>query len=223
VSDQEVHLLIKLLRDGIRPDAVIFYDGLNDTQIKVALGRKHFFEAGFQAKLFGKRNWKARIRQIASRSGLFRLFRKPPPLIRSIFPFIKDRNTLRLNAESMLAEYEENVRIITALGKEYGFRSFNFWGPSMFNSKKILTSEEKIAQKFLPPDLYDADQLAHDLVAEVAVEKSFFERTKVMDITDALDKVSETIFIDSNHVTPIGNAAVADAMLERISSELKQP
>ena len=52
VIDNEVHLLLKLLAAGERPDVVAFYDGLNETQVKVALGRSHFFIDGFNRKLF---------------------------------------------------------------------------------------------------------------------------------------------------------------------------
>ena len=220
VSDQEVNLLIKLLREGERPDAVIFYDGLNDTQIKVGLGRKHLYEVLYQDKLFGKMNWRARASKIANQSLLVSFFTDQPSLILSLFPFIRDRATLRQNAKSMLVEYEENVRLTKALGEAYGFRAMHFWQPSMFNTDKTLTTDET-RNKALYNDLYDVNQLVHDIVAKVAEEQSFFERAEVIDISNALDNVSETIFVDSNHVTPIGNAALADAMFYWILSELK--
>jgi hypothetical protein len=52
ISDNEVHLLIKLLRAGERPDAVIFYDGLNDIRTKAARGSDHLMDAAFRQNLF---------------------------------------------------------------------------------------------------------------------------------------------------------------------------
>ncbi len=122
----------------------------------------------------------------------------------------------------MLAEYKETSQLAKALGEEYGFKMANFWGPSMFNTGKNLTAEE-MNRTLLPPDLFDADQLAHDIVAEVAAEKNFFARAKVLYISHAFDEVSETIFVDANHVTPIGNAALVEAMFERILETLTGP
>lgn len=219
VSSQEVHLLIKLLRAGERPDAVIFYDGLNDIQTKVGLGRDHYLDYGYQYKLFRKWSLKVRLQKIANKSKLVRILTNQPSLIHSLLPLSKDKNTLRQNAESMLLEYENTSRLAKALGEEYGFQTFNFWGPSMFNTGKVLTAEEQ-KRTLLPPDLYEADQLAHDIVAQTAAEKNFFERVDLIDISHAFDNVTETIFVDANHVTPIGNAALVDAMLEGIEGKL---
>jgi hypothetical protein len=217
VSDNEVHLLVKLLRAGKRPDVVIFYDGLNDINIKAGVGQEHFFEAGFRQNSFrpARMRRKEVALQLAYRSKLvwhltgYQAFRE------SLLPQLEqDQETLRRNAESMLRNYEENALLVSALGKEYGFRALHFWQPSIYNTGKTLTSEE-MSRSTSP-----AAQLVHDIVAEAVDEHRFFERTGIIDLAHALDDVSETIFVDSGHITPIGNGAVVDAMLPWILDEI---
>lgn len=221
VSDQEVHLLTKLLVKGERPDAVIFYDGLNDIQIKVGLGREHFFENSFQRQLFAKTNWRTRLQRLANKSRLVALITDRPSPQQALFPFITEQEKLRQNAESMLAEYQENVRVVKALGEKYGFSSIHFWQPSLFNSHKKLTSDEMLRASSYA-DLYQANQLSHGVVAKAIEDARFFKRAGVVDIGHTFDEIQETIFVDSNHVTPIGNKAVADTIHERISGEVFQ-
>ena len=93
----------------------------------------------------------------------------------------------------------------------------DYWQPSTFNTSKKLTPEE------LSRPLSPGNKLAHEVVGEVAEQQRFFERSGVIDLRHAFDQLSETIFVDAGHVTPLGNAAVADAMLPRILDEIAAP
>ena len=221
ISDQEVHLLTKLLGKGERPDSVVFYDGLNDIQIKAGLGREHFYDLEFQRQMYGKSNWRTRLQRLSNRSHLAALLTDRSSILHTVFPFITDREQLRRNAESMLSEYAENVRTVKALGREYGFRSLHFWQPSMFSTGKTLTADEMLCDA-LSTDLCDADQLVHEIVAQLIAEKKFFEHSGVIDISQTFDNVEETIFVDSNHVSPIGNTAVVEHIAPRIIDEIKK-
>jgi hypothetical protein len=213
VSDNEVHLLIDLLRAGERPDAVIFYDGRNDTTTKVARGDEHLFEHAFRKSSFRplRIGWTELARQLSYHSNLvWNLYGRSRWRETISPPLVEDQATFRRNADAMLGNYKENVLLVRALGKEYGFRTRFFWQPSIYNTGKTLTSEE-LSRSTVP--IY---QLVHDLVADVAEEQDFFERTGVIDISHALDKVSETVFVDSAHITPLGNEAVVHAMLPHL-------
>lgn len=213
VSDNEVHLLIKLLRAGERPDAVIFYDGLNDIRIKAARGNDHVFEAAFRQNLFRppRMGWRELARQLSYRSHLvWNLYSRGRWKETLIPRLVEDQAMFRRNADAMLRDYKESVLLIRALGKEYGFRTRFFWQPSMYNTGKTLTSEE-MSRSANP--IY---QLVYDIVADVAEEQDFFERTGVIDISRALNKVNETVFVDSGHITPLGNEAVIHAMIPHL-------
>ena len=216
LNDNEVHLLIKLLRSGHRPHAVLFYDGINDTGIKVGRGKTHYYEKEFRQNAF-KPQWmslKDLGRQIAFRSHLIWSFQNWRSQ-KEILPPLEDNHTkLRRNAEIMLRNYQENVRLVNALGKEYGFHTRFFWGPSLYNTKKALTQEER--SRSIKPIFFQVV----DIVKDTADKQGFFNTTNVIDIHHALDEVSQTVFVDSVHITPLGNEAVVQAMLPHINKIL---
>ncbi len=209
VSDNELHLLVDLLRRGKRPDAVVFYDGLNDIQIKVSADHEHFFAAGFRENLFKplRLRWREVARQLAYRSHLVWYLTGYRQELRRVKPDQSSPETLHRRANAMLDDYVATTRIVAALGKEYGFRVRHFWQPSLYNTAKILTKEERSH-----PTTNEV-RIAHELTAEVAAETNLFERTGVVDIASSLDAVRESIFLDAGHINPTGNAAVASAML----------
>lgn len=213
VSDNEVHLLIQLLRAGERPDAVIFYDGINDIRVKMARGYDHAFEAAFRQNLFrpARMGWSELGRQLSYRSHIVWNLHGRARWKEALHPpMIEDQAVFRQNANEMLRNYKENVLLIKALGKEYGFHSRFFWQPGMYSTGKTLTSEE------MSRTTSSINQLSYDIFADVAEEQDFFELAGVIDISHALDKVSETVFVDSDHITPIGNEAVVHAMLPHL-------
>jgi lysophospholipase L1-like esterase len=208
-SDNELHLLVDLLQRGERPDAAVFYDGLNDTQIKVSVEQEHFFAAGFNENLFKplRMRWREVARQVAYRSHLVWYLTGYRQELRRTKPDPSSPETLRRRAAAMLDDYAATMRIVAALGNEYGFRTRHFWQPSRYNTAKILTEEERSH-----PTTNEV-RLAHERTAEIAAETNFFERTGVVDIHSSLDAVREGIFLDAGHINPTGNAAVASAML----------
>ena len=85
------------------------------------------------------------------------------------------------------------------------------WQPDIFSTAKVLTTEE-IAVKARFTDLEPAFGVTRSLIAETDSLKS----AGIIDVTAALDDVLESIFLDSCHVTAIGNDAIAAAMLASI-------
>ena len=75
VNDNEVHLLVDLLRSGKRPDIVIFLDGANEISNKVLRGIPHYRYDTYQS--IGKRySIRVFIGKIASKFAFIRLFKK---------------------------------------------------------------------------------------------------------------------------------------------------
>ena len=212
MSNNELHLLVELVRQGKRPDAVVFYDGLNDIQIKVAAGREHFFADGFRENLFkpSRQRWHEVARQLAYRSHLVWYLTGRRQELRRSKPGQSTPEILRQRAENMLSEYAGMTRVVSAMGREYDFRTLHFWQSSLYDTGTILTGEEQ--SRTTSNEVW----LAHEVMAEVAIETSFFDGNGVVDIRSSFDAVRETIFLDAGHVNPIGNAAVASAMVSRV-------
>ena len=219
--DNEAHRLVRLLAAGQRPDLVIFYDGLNEIQVKVGLGRTHYFEPSFRALLFeGLRigdHAKEILRLTASKLRVVRMLsgRTSEEIMRGTSPFIEERTRLNENATSMLKNYSSYAILVRNLGKAYGFRSLFFWQPNMFVTGKVLTAEEIDLQN-RAEELIPGDRLIHEVTVEALLRERFFERSGVIDIQNALDEIERTTFVDTNHITSIGNAAIADKMFASI-------
>ncbi len=206
VIDNELHLLVELLAEGERPAAVLLYDGFNDTYNKVARGQPHHLYANFTAIVTGY-HWRDALAAIAAKSKLISLFSAEEEKS----PYVQQESVLRTNAQAMLENYRERLDLVRGLGSEFGFSVFSFWQPDIFSTRKALTPEE-IAVKARSTDLEPAFDVTRVLIAETG----FLASAGIIDVTAALDGVAESIFLDSCHVTAIGNDAIAAAMLASI-------
>lgn len=219
--DNEVHRLVRLLAAGERPDLVLFYDGLNEVQVKVGLGRTHYFEPSFNALLFEGLRIRDHLTEIlrltASKLRLVGMLsgQTSEEIMRGVSPYIEERGRLHENAVNMLENYANYSTLVRNLGKSYGFRTLFFWQPSMFSTKKALTAEEREVLK-RAEILIPGDRLAHEVTAEALRGARFFERNEIIDIRNALDEIERTTFVDTNHITSLGNVVVADAIVARI-------
>lgn len=215
-SANELHLLVELLARGERPDVVLFYHGLNDVQTGVAVGSPHFFAEAFGDRLFRSDRMGVRemAAQLASRSQLVALLTGRHRAATWAAPTVEDPTVMRRNADALLDVYAQRVEVARALGREYGFAVLHYWQAGMYETKKPLTDEER--------SLRTSDTMAavFDVFAAAERERDFFERHGVIDLRHAFDDVQQTIFVDTGHVTPVGNAAVADAILPSLVETL---
>jgi len=198
-SDNEVHLLVRLLRDGHRPDAVVFYDGVNDVHYKAYLGVPHYLYENFHR--LGAVGARDLLDRVAGRSRLLSLLRGR----RSRPAGVRDRTVLQERMPAVLDEYLGNVELVRALGAGYGFESHFFWQTTLFGTGKTLTGEEEGLR-----EKYEAFAAPYE-VADAAVGEAL-ERHGIHDLRRVLDGVRESIFVDFCHTTAIGNEAVASAM-----------
>jgi len=207
-NENEIHLLVDLLRRGERPKAVIFYDGTNDILNKVARGIPHWQYRLFES--IGTRyTVKQSVKQILSRFQLPSLFRHNKE------SFIQDQSTLKTNTLSMLQNYSNNVEFVNKLGTVYNFKTFFFWQSDIFSTKKRLTDEENLI-KTRHADL----EPALKITAAAMIDKDFLKKNEIYDIRDSLDSIEESIFIDPFHITSIGNMAVAKSISLIISKKI---
>jgi lysophospholipase L1-like esterase len=206
-SDNEVHLLVQLLRDGHRPDAIVFYDGVNDIYYKSYLGVPHYLYENFRA--LGAVSSRDLLSRAAARSRLVSLWRdrRPKPT------GIRDRTALEEKMPAVLGNYFGNVELVRALGASYSFESHFFWQPTLFSTAKKLTAEEQnLREKY--KDFAMPYKVANVTVTEL------LSQHRIHDLRHALDDVPESIFVDFCHITALGNQAVAEAMTETIEGFL---
>ena len=198
-SDNEVHLLVRLLRDGHRPDAVVFYDGVNDVYYKAYFDQPHYLYDSFRQ--FGAVRSRDLLGRLAGRLRLVSLLKSDPRKIG-----VRDRTALKEKLPAVLDDYFGNVHLVRALAQSYGFEAHFFWQPTLFGTGKKLTAEEQglrqTYERFAPPfEVADAAFNARS------------EGREIHDLRYVLDGVEASIFVDFCHVTAIANEVIADEIV----------
>lgn len=160
VMTQGIVQLMLLLREGKRPDVVVFYAGLNDAGATVQSGvpglpqneskRVEEFAFGRVLDRTGFEHGAAKdtralgfaFRQFADRLAAVELLKSwlPPPATTYI--------PADAAALGTVAVFVENVRIVEALAGQYGFKAIYIWQPTVHATTKLLTPyEQKIARQ----------------------------------------------------------------------------
>ncbi len=209
-SDNEVHLLVRLLGRGRRPRAAIFYDGANETYNKVALGQPHYLYENFHH--LGQYSLRGALARVARRSRLVQLLAPNGTKVRDLET---DPAELARRAGSMLDDYLANVRFVRSLAAAHGFDAYFFWQPTLFDTGKALTPEERRhleQQADLAP--------AYSAVRELIDRRDLLRTAGVHDLEGAVDPIRESVFLDYCHVTALANQALASAMLPRVENSL---
>jgi hypothetical protein len=217
VSTQELVQLMLELRRGNVPDAVVFYDGVNDVS------------SSFQNKIAGlplnEDNRRREFNSLARGDPLeflgysSRLFRELLQLRERILPKLHALSSRGPEgtkedvsessdalAQSTLDTYLANMRLVETLGKEYGFACFFFWQPTVFSKDAVSPHEDQVRGSFNR----DASAL-YDLVYS-KMHLSSGTIAGLYDLQKVFGSRSETIFVDYCHTSENGNAMVANVI-----------
>jgi hypothetical protein len=122
-------------------------------------------------------------------------------------PVARDLDSL---AQLAVENYIQNIKLVDALSKGYGFRYNAFWGPALFVGSKPLSGPERrllSAQRSDHPDLVD---LSRKTYARMFASP----HPNIFDISDTFNSTPEDIYLDASHVTPVGTRLVALRMLD---------
>lgn len=217
ISTQSVILLMRELQAGRRPDLVVFYDGINDAlaALQTGLAGLHMDVDRVAARLqkgepvVRQRLLRTKAVALAGRVlGRELQWRAPSRFPR---PATVDNREL---ADTVVAVYLENYRIVEGLANAYGFRFAFFWQPAAATmTAKPLTTEEQ----------YIVDHAYRDFVQVLAaagerIEAAVPSRPHLFDLRGVFDAQRDPIFFDSYHVLPQGNQLIARAMVRHLSA-----
>jgi lysophospholipase L1-like esterase len=223
-SSQSVVQLAIILKKGIRPSVVVFYDGINDSHVVSCGGSVGGIARKPDSLIRGAFDQPALdARRIAGSTGLARAI---SILIRgrevSVWDgCVQDQKPaawLDRAAADIVATYENNVRIVTALGKEFGFRPYFFLQPYPLIATKKTSADEDVLLRAVAKD-WDGQQetaLARRVYAEFHRSKELAKRPEFHDLSAVLAHDGRTLYVDGEHLLPEGNALVADAIIEAI-------
>ncbi|BBM85150.1 SGNH/GDSL hydrolase family protein [Candidatus Uabimicrobium amorphum] len=215
-STQEVLKLLLLLREGKRPDYVIFYDGFNDTVggyqsgvagFPLSAPRRHQeFNMSRRYNKLGRAFTKATLQKFPVCfvvNDLLWYFRvKGSSVVKS-----------RMDLDRQIVEkYLQNVSTVKQLAKIYGFKAFFYWQPTL-ESKTNRTMFEKT--------LFEEGFSYHNGLT--GVYKVFKEKSPqgIVNLDDALKDHEGTLFYDWIHILEQGNGIIGKRMSGDIFQTIK--
>ncbi|HXR35302.1 MAG TPA: SGNH/GDSL hydrolase family protein [Candidatus Binataceae bacterium] len=227
VTTQEIMLLYQLLRQGQRPDLVIFYDGVNDCftayQNGIAgLTQSEFFRAEEFSVLGSswgrKKLYGTAIRTAMMSTGLADLIK----LLRgqdnpNMTPHeIKPLEALRYLAmpqdfegtggveRGVVDLYLFNVQMARMLGERFKFRSIFYWQPTVFSKSELAPFEHQLLLGDPMRQKFFAGTYAR--IAAVAGANG------IKDISGILNGRPKVDFIDPYHLNEAANEIIAARM-----------
>ncbi|MEI6720240.1 MAG: SGNH/GDSL hydrolase family protein [Betaproteobacteria bacterium] len=219
-SSQGVVQLTRELARGSRPDAVVFYDGINDTSVVLDNTNPGDMASGSESILSNAFAKPPRILyHVAHQSVLVRILRNS--VLAPIADIVSqgrssDRSTSAL-AIATAGVYAENMRMVDALAHQYAFGAYFFLQPQLLTSGKTLTKVER-AVRDADPHWQEEALLYRDFYAAYRSHVYLASNPRFFDISRIFEGMSEEIVADPEHLLPEGNRIVAERIAREIGS-----
>jgi hypothetical protein len=218
VNTQEMlKLILELQRAARPPDLVIFYDGANEPcGLYYSGGRvdTHQYDTRFRAPLATMVRRPHGFRYLLATNTYLLLERVRDRLLgqpKIIKPNIPDS---AVDAQFKLG-YLDNLKIIEALARQYGFRCAFFWQPVMWADQKPLTPDEKLIDHAYAEEYPGLDVVTRKIYALAQREI----RPNYFDISDLFAHTHGDLYFDPWHIKGTGAKAVAARMYELVQSD----
>lgn len=217
VSSQEVLTLLSLLREGHRPDMVIFYDGLNDIFSTYQSGVAGLPQNEMNRKLaYENSTLKNFVSYLCKQSYLYQHLQVSKDEIRDLAQnYRKDTVAYQTLLEKTVNVYQENIKLIRAMAKEYGFSYHFFWQPLIFTKKQHSIFEQELLNTHQFWQAFCLDVYTH--LQQTITEQ---ENKNFSNFSTIFDNYAETLYVDPLHTSEVGNQIVADAMAKKIIKNL---
>jgi lysophospholipase L1-like esterase len=202
IAHQNLEMLLWLLQSGERPDVVVFYDGVNDI-LQKCRHNHNLFAHGQEGFIAG------RARAKPGSLGYYLL-----PVLRLLPDWGEDDDPDRGStcdgdpakakavAESILNDWE-TARLVA---EAHGIRFYAVLQPVSYFSQTRL---DHLMQKLRSPDRRRQYETVYPLIRAELDARGFADFTAVLDR-------DEYIYIDFVHVSPNGNALIAQALAELV-------
>lgn len=214
VTTQELILLEQQLKQGGRPDVVIFYDGFNDAHLGMTAvdpWATHYgldiVKARAEGSVRGRLDFLDRLYTTRMVHALGQVFKRTST---------SDVRDERARASTVLEVYEANHKMAAALGQGYHFRFYGFWQPMLFSGHKRLGAFEEQISKMDSTSRRRFDPLPVVAAYEEAERRA--PNAGFIFLAGIFDSVSEPIYIDEAHLGPRGNELIARAIARYVES-----
>lgn len=215
---QGVFSLITKLREGARPDYVIFYDGFNDVYGAYQSGKAgtlHNLDQ-LREKLEKK---PSQIYRQAVKSWLQENVFLYSKVVAQFSPQAGKRfrekgaafgdQELQALAAGLVQYYAQSLALLDHLAQTYGFKYACFWQPALFTETRLLPQEVRADVRLEDQNFARLYQFANQYLAEHPLPNHFHN------LTDVLQGRTQPGYLDLVHLTEEGYGVVAKR-LEKI-------
>lgn len=213
-TNQEVLLLVEQLKAGRRPDAVIFYDGVNDSYTGVyqpGIATAHMQYAQISARVESKLAGKL---EFLRHSYALMLVRRMLLSKQKRDPAAIEAET-KLKAVQTLDNYQANLQMVRSLAGIYHFSVYSFWQPSLaYGSKPIVPYEKELIR--VDTNSPDGSALQPMRFAYEEAERRAANNGGFTFLANILDSEQEPLYLDEWHLGPKGNELVAQAIARKL-------
>lgn len=226
-STQEAISLTQLLKEGLRPDIAVFYDGVNEMMCAEQTGTADgvFHQASRRAE-FNLLHPDRRRDLIAA--ALITLFPRTVRRLRGLtgWPLLGPLPRARIDlaaldlealAEDVVRVYAANLRLVRLLAEAYRFRPLFFWQP-VITTKRAKTADEAFFETEFTADVAARRRLYDAINAARRTQPDLVAAPEAIDLSRLFDEWNEPVYIDFYHLSEAGNAAVAAAMLPALTA-----
>jgi lysophospholipase L1-like esterase len=223
VSTQSVIELLLQLQAGNIPDVTLFLDGVNDIYAAYQSGRAGLHQnfAQVAAQFEGRGGSKHHLLQeLLAFSHLHALAVSLGTALRqegSSAPTLLTYATMGGDAASLskaiIQTYLGNYQIVEGLAQQYRFKAFFFWPPHILIGDKPLTPEEGELKRSIDPA-----QATLYLAVYRKIEPLVPDYKNLTYLGAIYDGCTSLLWLDDVHFTPVGNARIAQKMLEVLSA-----
>jgi lysophospholipase L1-like esterase len=216
----EVVYLTMLLRQGMRPEYVIFYDGCNDVGDAYHTGIPGANTADVRIKNKLSRKAPTPIQHIQigvdallkKYSMIYKMISRMPDTLsarneKSVVASKYANDKIQLLSDGIVKHYEESLDLLDNLSRAYNFKYLCFWQPVIYTEKKITDEERKMVSKSNKESISDLFRNVNSTLNAKSLSHFF-------DISDALDERDETYYLDGCHISEQGNKAVAARIVQ---------
>lgn len=226
INAQEIISLILLLRDGHRPDYVIFYDGANDVYTSYQSGEPGHLSNWFslserlkKTKMSNTGHLLAVFENLIGKySMIYRELSKigtkinPPEVHFQEVAHSFNDDELRKLSEDFVEYYTKSFELLDNLSKIYGFKYLCFWQPVVFTEEKLTDEESNIDVRLQDESLGKLFIYSRDSLKTKSLPHFY-------DITDVFRGRTKTYYWDWAHLTEDGNEVVADKIVSIFEKE----
>ncbi len=233
VSTQGVIELMLQLQKGNIPDAVIFYDGVNDTFGAFQLGvpglpfDEHRREKEFsllersELKTLAVQSAIKQLTTVRFLNGVLKKFGLQRDNIQSI-PLeskkpISDKGAL---ARAVVETYLNNTKLVRALSESYGFKCLFYWQPMVYLKKHLSEYERNsLDLDFNYPGMKEFYLNTYNVMQQQAAGMK--NDNSFRDISSIFSDIHDPIYVDFNHMGDKGNSLIAKRIAEDFTQLMK--